>query len=336
MSGAVAIKLMGLITKAPQSKPISLEQTIRVLNGLGAFVATKRNIELAYLFGVAFDTVQAVYDRKRFRQSFKHILKNGKRDDALLICFDPNFYVTANYVHLLRQLPESVGLNPDNLFLESSFEDIPLFRLAFPEKMMYVVFINYALQSAYIDPTRLAIGQKVENQINIMLDEKTISTYVRNCRYTAESFYGKLEALALTPNVQKLYIASSASAHTISKITKGSNIYQATNVRKEFGMNTGFQHWYIQNRYLEDFCEIIALMENVSRVKPVAFINLDRAFPTFEREGLLIAPQPAGTFPNIPYEVPFNARTRFVKPKFTRVREGGKRKRRATLRKRRV
>lgn len=335
MAQAFMFRLMSLVQSPPPKEPMKTETVIRILDALSGFITTKENLQLAYLFGVAKDTLHS--DRRRFGQSVDYIRKNGSRTEALLICFDPNFYQQANYISLLSTLRDEYGLTREMISREPLDSILPfaLFKFSFPERNIYVLFLNYAITTQHVpNPELNPFGQRNGNQINISEGTKTVSSYTDTCTYPPDGFYGKLQTLARMPNVQKLYIASAFSSHGYGILYKGTNEYKATDRVLE---DRQLEHWWVSNRYFESFCEILTLMKNVSETKEVAFINLDRKFPTFQRPNVRPPVQSPETSFNIPYEVKFNARTSFVPQRFTlRRRVGGKRKRRATRRKRRV
>jgi hypothetical protein len=100
-------------------------------------------------------------------------------------------------------------------------------------------------------------------------------------------------------------------------------LYKPKQSVREFGESN---KWWVDNRYLQGFCEILTWMRKVAMAgKPVFFITLDRKHPTFAHSSVDIAYDPTSSQP---YLVPFVEDTTFSmnNPFEVYTPKGGKRR----------
>ena len=333
--------LMGVL-KGHSNAQLQPAVALKAIESLGPFIEKEGPFHLGYFLGVAFDTVHSDYDRRRFKHALLHMLKKEGATKTLLVCIDPNF-TQANIARLMlilrkdqrndsqtfldfkdKPLPEQLirvkdwapqDLKTANEKLYTAISNIAFLKLTLEEKEVYVLFLNVGLTSAYSP----SIGSHLQNQLNIQRGTKTISNYTKSCVYEPTSFYGLLEALAKKDQVSSLSIVSAATSHSQGAFTANNGHYAVTRIIREFGKNGAYR---LDNRYFEDFCEILTLMKNVSDAgKPVVYINLEKNFPVFKHSSV--------THKNTPYEVPFKSNTEFYRNTlFAKLPDGGSRRRR--------
>ena len=192
--------------------------------------------------------------------------------------------------------------------------------------------------------------------MNIQRKTITIQTYLDNseCKYTEDSFYGALERLAKNKSIKDVYLASAASStdnRSLVQTTGQEKWYRSRHIVHEFGMQG---RYFVGNRYLQDFCQLLSLMKNIADAgKSVSFITLDTRLPAFKHSSVALKePNPASKnflHSEETYAVPFDKTTEFfVNDMFEEYipkpppknAQGGRRKsrkqKRRTTRKRRV
>lgn len=259
-------------------------------------------VDLGIFLGVAYDSVHEIFDRRRFRTALQFIVQDTPRD-KLVICIDPGFD-EENIITLLGTLPPEVEVNHVDISTEkilvkhlginySELEDIPFYHIYFPEtrKTVTVLFLRYALESKYSE----GLGNKISNQINIQEERKELATYIERCEYTYDGMYGILENIARNEKIQQIYFTSSANVHGRGPIQSRNGRYFRAKLSQHFRHKL---NWHIENRYLEDFCEVLRLMYTLQILeKSVFYINLDVEFPALQHPTVIPA--------RVPYKVPF-------------------------------
>lgn len=161
--------------------------------------------------------------------------------------------------------------------------------------LYYIYFMRYP-----VPMNRSPRGDMTEfhqNQLKIQEREKTIQTYLEmdECRYADDSFYDKLEDLALHPKVNSLIVGSAMTSHDHGFFQKGNVTYRSK----------AYDGYYVSNRYFETTCEVLTLLNAVYRNgKPVFFLTLDSVFATFSHQNV---PKTS----RVPYLVPFTEDTEF-------------------------
>ncbi len=242
---------------------------------------------------------------------------------------------------------------------KTAFEHFPMIKFTVNDsegnsKTVSFLFLNFALPTA----GGRSIGDRNINLVNIQEGKKTIHTYLAeaDCKYTTDSFYGALERLAKNPSIHHVYLGSAANSTDRNPLHKYENgketVYRSKYIVNEFGEQGRF---YIGSRYLQDFCQLISLMKNISDAgKPVSFLTMDTRLPAFRHPSVVLSqanPASKRTYNSVEaYAVPFDETTSFftndmfeeytpaANPK--KGTEGGRRKtrkqKRRTTRKRRV
>jgi hypothetical protein len=284
-------------------------------NTFNDYIAGKK-VKLVILLGTAYDSIKSDFDRRRFRSAVSYMLKKDpirlseeeedkyfqQYEGILYICIDPNF-TPRNINTTLETLKELKEFKEKNLlFFEPYKSDPPIFRAGLstgleaeektfeeedPMKLYYMipnyfVFLNYPLTSAY----STGLGNKAANQLEIQEGNITIDTYLASekCQVKDGTIYKALQDFAMIHTITELYVASAANAHRRDFLQTKNKLYKANRVTKEFGQ---ISQWWIENRYLEDFCEMLSLMRNVADTgKPVYFLTLDRKFPSFSHPSI--------------------------------------------------
>jgi hypothetical protein len=295
---------------------------VTILTNLSTFVSTKESLDLAVLLGVAYDTIHPDYDRRRFKYALNLLARNSTGRDQLVLCVDPNFSL-ANIAKTFATLVDTTfHVDPLNIILDKKVsyiseielvdKNVPLIETtivnaAGVSTKVYFLFIKYALTSEH----RRNIFFSDRNLINVQKGTKTISTYIEDekCQYGKDTFYGALETLATQPTIKSVYVASSVSSHRIGFLEyNNTTFYKPQQTVREFGDTN---KWWIDNRYLQGFCEILTCMKKIRDAgKPVFYINLDRIHPTFTHSSVEIAYDPSS---KEPYLVPFLEDTVFSK-----------------------
>lgn len=348
---------MSILTDSRLNSQLTVSEATNLIDFLSYFFSDSKNdYDLAYLMGVCYDTNHPDYDRRRFKESIRYLIKNSTVDTNFVLCIDPNFKLrnivatlstllkksydkdekleiiikgtsTINWsaiagMRKAKEIPNIIERAKKAIEYAAPFKHFIMFNYtikneAGQSKQFYFMFLNFELPTAGGFP----LGHRSQNLLNIQDGTKTLQTYLTDdiCKYTNESFYGGLEKIAKMPCVQKVYVASAASSHNKGFLQTEVNgklkYYRSKYKVQEFGVKG---RWYVDPRYLSDFCQLFTLMKNISDAdKPVYFITLDTRLPAFKHPSVVLTEQnPASKnayFSVPPYAVPFNNSTEFFK-----------------------
>lgn len=290
---------------------LSHGEVVDKLRTLNLFVDNSlgENVELGIFLGVAYDSVQSRHDRNRFSTALNFLIQNSASKMNLVVCIDPEFN-EENIQTLFSTLPSTTEKNHVDISMETllveplginynELEDLPFYDIYYPaeRKRAFVLFLRYALESNY----SMGLGSKTSNQINIQERRKRLADYIERCEYSSDGVYGRLENLARSRKIRSVLFACSANIHAPGFISSSNNRYFLPKLSYHFEREAT---WRIDNRYLEDLCEVLSLM-NAIRVaeKPVFYLNLDTEFPALQHP--TVRPTRA------PYKVPFLEDTNF-------------------------
>jgi hypothetical protein len=369
---------LAAMLKNTNTKEVDEARAIKILEYLTFVFQLKSDMDFAILMGVAFDSVQATYDRRRFKSSIRYILENSTASETFVLAIDPNFglmnilmtisklltkdFTGKRYSLTFSNIPErnirdllygyfSYGLRDKTMAekmaiikpLKEEFNDIKILVTTITDidtgesHKFNFLFLNYALTSAY------ASSPFVTNNIpNIQSGTKTLDTYLAldQCKVKEGTFYSALQALALSPKVNSVFFVSNVTTFSQGPFSgEHKKVYKARRVRREFG---AYSNWFIINRYIENLCEILSVMRNVSDSgKQVTYITLNRPYPAFQHKNVNV--QLSESFE--PLGVPFDKNTTFFQNNLfieesqeePQEKKGGrtlKRKRRTTRRRR--
>jgi hypothetical protein len=345
-----------------------------------------RVFDLAYLIGVCFDKEHSNYDRRRFKSAIRYLMENSTATDTFVLSIDPNFLlanIAVTLSTLLRDedkiplivkgkdfksikiswniLATSYALKPITNGNEKTkktqeykddFDHFPVLKFIVKNskgesKNFYFMFLKYPLPIA----GGKSFGSRNLNLLNVQEGTKTIQTYLADadCKYTNESFFGALERLAKVKSIHSVYIGSAANSTDRNPLQKFENgkesFYHSKYTVNEFGSSG---RYYVGSRYLQDFCQVLSLMKNISDTgKPVYFITMDTRLPAFQHPSVVLTqrnPASKRAFESVEtYAVPFDKDTTFFRndmfeeykpaaiPK--KEREGGRRRTRKQKRK---
>jgi hypothetical protein len=185
-------------------------------------------------------------------------------------------------------------------------------------------FLRYGVEPKRKNP--LEMGTFKSNQVNIQgirgnEKKKTIQSYLTMdvCQYDPDSFFGRLQTLGLNKQIQDIYLASAMNSHDSPMLQQIINNKPYTSRKGKAGTFLGT----LGNRYFEDSCEILTLLNNLSQTKAVLFLQLDKDFHVFSHKDV-------PNYSDVPYIVPFNNDTTFFidsPPDFIRggLSQGGRR-----------
>ncbi len=179
--------------------------------------------------------------------------------------------------------------------VENTIDILPLYLLTttvrkegYPAKIMYfyVYFMRYAMETS--------IELRPEDSgIAIQRGRQYFTSYVERCSYSEDTpvnrFYQGLENLYSLRNITSIYINYTfhANANYITPYEGRTFIYgkRRRHTNGHNYVNTRDSPEPVDNRYLQNLCELHTLMWNlkVERRKTVFFINIMPGLPVFKR-----------------------------------------------------
>jgi hypothetical protein len=166
---------------------------------------------------------------------------------------------------------------------------VRVIKAGLPPKIMdfYVYFMRYEMETNYTSeywertnfrsrPSAITIQSSDRINFNTFADRCTYDLY----QNTIGVFYYRLEELFKLPNVKSIYVNFTAHTHDTTFNIRDNGFYE---FGKKIGENRFQSLLEIQDRYLQNLCEVNALMRNLAvHSKPVFFINIDTNFPVFK------------------------------------------------------